>query len=263
MVIERLMSIKEAVNSPHWMFVVGGIVSVTCLVVSFLVFDTSIGMFFTFLVTIAMMPFMVKLNKYEEDQQEEWLKRRRDMNLFQRNADMLKIYTAFFAGMIVSLSIIYFLLPNAVVERLFDEQIAEINAIRGKVAFSDTFLKIVFNNLSVLMLSFFFSFLFGAGAVFILAWNASILSTAIGLLAKSIGGFKALPMAVLVFLPHGSLEIMAYFIGGIAGGLVSAVISRRHTAYFWPIVRDSLSLMVVSILLLMVGGFVESIQIVA
>ncbi|MFQ6120728.1 MAG: stage II sporulation protein M, partial [Methanosarcinales archaeon] len=132
----------------------------------------------------------------------------------------------------------------------------------GKFAFSDTFFKIVTNNIGVLILSFLFSFLFGAGAVFILAWNASILSAAIGMAAKSVGGLKGLPLAVMIFFPHGSLEILAYFIGGIAGGFVSVAITRRKSLGFWLVVKDSFKLMVVSILLLIIAGAIETIAIV-
>ena len=263
MVLERLVSLKEAIRNPLWVFIIGGVVSVTCLAVSFLMFETSIGLFFTFLVTITMMPFMVNLIKYEEKKQEKIIRERKNMNILQRNKNILKIYTAFFCGMILSLSIIYIMLPDAVVEKLFQDQINEINLIRGNFLFTDTLLKIVSNNVSVLTLCFLFSFLFAAGAIFILAWNASILSTAIGLVAKSIGGLKGLPTAALTFFPHGSLEILAYFIGGIAGGLVSAAITRRDSELFWPIVKDSIQLMVISVLLLVVGGLIESIQIVA
>jgi len=210
-----------------------------------------------------MMPFMVNLIKYEEKRQEKIIRERKGMSILQRNKNILKIYTAFFCGMILSLSIIYIMLPDAVVEKLFQDQINEINLIRGNFLFTDTLLKIVSNNVSVLTLCFLFSFLFAAGAIFILAWNASILSTAIGLVAKSIGGLKGLPTAALTFFPHGSLEILAYFIGGIAGGLVSAAITRRDSELFWPIVKDSIQLMVISVLLLVVGGLIESIQIVA
>lgn len=262
MVLERLVSLKEAKRNPILVFVIGGVVSVACLLVSILVFQASIGLFSTFLITITMVPFMINLTRYEEAKQEELAETKKEVSLLQRHKDILKIYTAFFCGMIFVLSIIFMLLPESTVEKIFNDQISEINAIRGSFAFGDTLLKIVTNNVSVLILSFLFSFLFGAGAIFILAWNASILATAIGLAAKSIGGFKALPLAVLMFFPHGSLEIMAYFIGAIAGGFVSVAVTRRKSKNFWVVVKNSFNLMVISILLLILAGFIEAIEIV-
>ncbi|MEM2974769.1 MAG: stage II sporulation protein M, partial [Candidatus Micrarchaeia archaeon] len=205
MVLERLVSIRTAVREPGWMLLIGGMISVICLFISFLIFETSVGLFTTFLVTFAMTPFMLNLVTREEEIDED-KKQIEKLNILQRHKDILKVYTAFFAGMILSLSIVYLVLPDHIAERLFEDQLKEIESIRGGFLFFDDFQKILMNNIGVLFLSFLFSFLFGAGAVFILAWNASVLAAAIGMAAKSIGGLKGFPLAILMFFPHGSLE---------------------------------------------------------
>jgi uncharacterized membrane protein SpoIIM required for sporulation len=257
LVLEKLVSLRAAIKQPAWMILIGGLVSVACLTISYLVFQTSVGLIANFLITIAMTPFMLNLITYEETKEEEMIKSKRDLGFFHRHGDILKIYTAFFCGMILSLSILYIILPTSMSEKIFNDQIDQINAIRGKVASPDTFFNIVTNNLGVLVLSFIFSFIFGAGAIFLLSWNASVLATAIGSLAKQSGGIKDLPMAILPFLPHGSLEILAYFIGGIAGGLVSVSITRRKSLGFWFVLKDSLKLMAVSAVLLVIAGLIE------
>lgn len=209
-----------------------------------------------------MAPFMLNLVKRQEDMEED-IKGIEKLNILQRHGDVLKVYTAFFLGMILSLSIIYLILPDNLVKSLFEDQTKEIERIRGSFLFFDSFQKILINNVGVLFLSFLFSFLFGAGAIFILAWNASVLSAAIGMAAKSFGGIKALPVAVLMFFPHGSLEILAYFIGGIAGGLISAALTRRKSPKFFFIVKDSLQLLAISVLLLILAGLVEGLELAA
>ena len=258
MVLEKLVSVRTAVKEPGWMFLIGGIISVTCLTISFFIFETSVGLFTTFLVTFSMTPFMLNLvvrqEEIEEDEREI-----KKLNILQRHKDILKVYAAFFAGMILSLSIIYLMLPEHTVEKLFEDQINEIKIIRGSFLFFDNFQKIILNNIGVLFLCFVLSFIFGAGAIFILAWNASVLSAAIGMAAKSIGGLKGLPLAVIIFFPHGVPEILAYFIGGIAGGIISAAIVRRKSPRFFFIVRDSFKLMGISVLLLVLAAFIEGI----
>lgn len=257
MVLEKLVSLRAALKQPAWMVVIGGIVSVACLTVSYLIFETSVGLITNFLITIAMTPFMLSLMSYEEIKEEEIIKSKRNLGFFQRHGDILKIYTAFFCGMILSFSILYTILPDSISQKIFTDQINQINTIRGNVASPGTFFKIITNNISVLLLSFALSFIFGAGAIFLLSWNASVLSTAIGTLAKQSGGIKSLPLAILPFFPHGSLEILAYFIGGIAGGLVSVSITRRKSLGFWFVVKDSLKLMVISVVLLIAAGLIE------
>lgn len=262
MVLEKLVPLKVALRNPWWMFLIGGIVSVICLVVSFIVFKDSVGMFATLLITIAMTPFMVNLTRYEEAKEEGLAENNLniDFGIFQRYSDILKIYTAFFCGMILSLSVIYIIVPENTAKSLFKNQLDEITAIRGKATAIDTFQKIVMNNIGVFFLAFLFSFLFGAGAIFILAWNASVLSAAIGELAKSIGGLRTLPLAVMMFFPHGSLEILAYFIGGIVGGIISVAITRKTSKRFWPIAFDGLKLMSISIVLILIAGLLETVQ---
>lgn len=257
MVLEKIVSIRDALKKPYWMFIIGGLISTICLFISFLIFPQATGIFTTFLITITMMPFMVNLITYEAATTEQEIQRKINMNFFDRHKDVLLVYILFFAGMILTQSIIYLMLPEPIVERLFEDQIREINWIRGSLVFGGLFEKIIINNLGVLILSYLFSFLFGAGAIFILTWNSSVLSTAIGLTAKSIGGVKGLPVALLIFFPHGSLELIAYFIGAIAGGLVSASLTRRKTKLFWEIIKDSLLLLVSAIFILIVAGLIE------
>ncbi|MEM5855780.1 MAG: stage II sporulation protein M, partial [Candidatus Aenigmatarchaeota archaeon] len=83
-----------------------------------------------------------------------------------------------------------------------------------------------------------------------------------GITAKSLGGFKGIPLAILTFFPHGSLEILAYFIGGIAGGLVSTALTKRKTEKYSFIVIDSLEMMLTAIVLLAIAGFIETLLIV-
>ncbi len=260
MVLEKLVSLRAAIRNPWTMFFVGGLISVACLVISFLVFRESVGMFTTFLITVAMAPFMVNLLTYEEATTEDEIAERKNMNIIQRHSDMLTIYTAFFVGMILAMSIIFIMLPSDVVEHLFNDQIEEIKVIRGGFLNMSAFERIIINNISVLIITFLFSFLFGAGAVFILSWNASVLATAIGLASKSIGGLHGFPAAVMMFFPHGSLEILAYFIGAIAGGIVSAAVTRNRSRYFWPVVEDSMKFLFVALVLLIVAGAIEAAQ---
>lgn len=256
MVLEKLVPLKSAIKNPGIMLVNGVIISLACLFVASIIFESSVGLMTNFLITIAMMPFMINLIRYHEAREEEVIER--ETSFLKRHADILKVYAAFSAGVVIALSISYVLLPEPVTYRLFKDQIDTINAIRGKATFADTFQAIFLNNVGVMFLSFLLSFLFGAGAIFIISWNASVLAAAIGSLAKSIGGVKALPVAALPFLPHGSLEFLAFFIGAISGGLISVAITRRKSKNFWLIVFDSLKLLLISILILGVAAFIET-----
>ncbi|MBI1978791.1 MAG: stage II sporulation protein M [Candidatus Aenigmarchaeota archaeon] len=258
MVLEKIVTIREAIRHPLWMSVIGALVSVISLFISFLVFPESIGLFTSVLVTFIMTPFMVNLLTYEAFMTELEIKKRMHQTFLKRHWDMLLIYTAFFSGMIAALSLVFIFLPDDTVQKLFEDQITEIKLIRGSFLFSSTFIKITINNIGVLLLSILFAFIFGSGAIFILSWNASVLAAAIGLTAKSFGGVGGVPVALITYLPHGVFEIAAYFLAGIAGGILSAVVAKRKTELFWVVVKDSLKIISVAVVLLIAGAIIET-----
>ena len=116
---------------------------------------------------------------------------------------------------------------------------------------------ILTNNFLVLITTLIFSLLFGAGAIFILAWNASVIATAIGLFSK--GSLVNLPGGFIRYLIHGIPEIAAYLIVALAGGIVGIAIIRHgfKTKKFWHVLKDSMSLIVLALIVLIVAAFVE------
>lgn len=255
MVLDRIAGTKEVLKDPIKAFSLGIVISLISLFVAYSVFPQSTGLFTVIIITLASLPFINRLLRYEEHEDEKMMETH---TFFQRYGDIIIAYVALFSGMIIAMSLSFVILPETVVEKVFSDQINEVNLIRGKFDFGNKFVEIFANNSSVLTLSFLFSFLFGSGAIFILAWNASVLSSAIGLIAKSSGGLIALPSAVLMFIPHGTFEIGAYFIGAIAGGLVSAAVTRRKSVRFWDVVQDSLKLLAIAFVFLVIGGIIET-----
>jgi len=258
MVLEKLMTIRTSIRQPIWVFVLGGIISVICTLISYVVFEENIGWAANFLITFAMLPFMINLVTHEGAMIGENVEAYEKMNIFERHKNIILVYVAFFAGMIITLSIFSLFLPDSIVEKIFENQTNVINWMRSKATFGGTFQTIILNNIGVLFASFIFSLLFGAGAVFILSWNASVLSTAISISAKSLGGFKGIPQAMLFYFPHGSLEMLAYFIGAIAGGLVSLAVTKRKTREFWFIIKDSFEMLGAAVVLLVLAGIIET-----
>jgi hypothetical protein len=169
-------------------------------------------------------------------------------------------FTAIFVGMVLVFSIIYLILPTEIAEKSFQTQINEIKAIRGYFWFGGTFQTILINNMGVLFLSFIFSFIYGSGAIFILAWNASILATAASMFAKSLGGAYKLPIALLSYMPHGSLEIVAYFLAAIAGGIASYHLMKGKN--FRSSLVDSAFLFSLGTVFILLGAIIETVMLI-
>jgi len=118
-------------------------------------------------------------------------------------------------------------------------------------------LSIFANNVSVLIFVLVFSLVFGAGAIFILVWNASVIAAAVGMFAKS--EITGLPLGILRYMIHGLPEIAAYFVGALGGGIVSVAIIRRDldSDRKWNILQDAIVLVIIALLILLVSAVIE------
>ena len=144
----------------------------------------------------------------------------------------------------------------------FDECVSEygIQQVSKTTAFltaKEKIVNIFANNIYVLIFTLVFSLIFGAGAIFILAWNASVISSAIGIFSKS--SLTNLPIGIMRYMIHGIPEIGAYFVGALAGGIISIAIIKHdvHTEKFWVILQDSLNLVILSVVLLFIAALIE------
>lgn len=121
----------------------------------------------------------------------------------------------------------------------------------------DRLVAIFANNMYVLIFTLVFSLIFGAGAIFVLAWNASVIAAAVGVFSKS--SLYNLPLGIARYMIHGIPEIAAYFIGALAGGIVSVAVIRHDTRSerFWAILQDSLNLIILAVIVLFVAALIE------
>ena len=113
------------------------------------------------------------------------------------------------------------------------------------------------NNIYVLIFTLIFSLIFGAGSIFILAWNASVISAAIGIFSRS--SLSNLPLGLVRYMIHGIPEIGSYFAVALAGGIVSIAVIKHdlRSEKFWIILQDSLNLIIFAIVLLFVAALIE------
>ncbi|MEM5777099.1 MAG: stage II sporulation protein M [Candidatus Aenigmatarchaeota archaeon] len=221
--------------------------------ISYFVFKENLGIFNIVITSLVLVTFINSMIFLEEKETEHEMQK----SFWEKHGDIISAFGAMFIGMTLAMSLAYIILPEEIVQKMFNEQIREINIIQGRFTFSNKFLEIVSNNFSVLTLSFLLSFLIGTGAILILSWNASVLAAAIGMVAKSLGGLHGLPIAILTFLPHGVFEITAYFIGAIGGGLISAAMIRKNSKLNF-IIKDVFMLFFTAITLLIIGGIIET-----
>jgi uncharacterized membrane protein SpoIIM required for sporulation len=112
-----------------------------------------------------------------------------------------------------------------------------------------------------------FSFVYGAGAVFFLGWNASVIGVLIGKdivqYSATHGGLIALGVAAnraLGLVPHGLFEALGYFVAATAGGIIGAAVSKkRHLKGETMLIAKDVAIMLLYAFgLIAIGALVEA-----
>ncbi|MBS3095312.1 stage II sporulation protein M, partial [Candidatus Woesearchaeota archaeon] len=154
-----------------------------------------------------------------------------------------------------------------------NSNLIKVNLPSGSFTQQEILYKIVDNNIRVLMFSILFSFFYGAGSIFILTWNASVIAGAVGIYIRtnlskisSIFGltqisnyFSIFSIGFMRYLTHGVFEILAYFIGALAGGIISIAVIKNdiYSKRFMHIMKDVFLLMVLAVVIVFLGALVE------
>ena len=239
-------------------------------------YGTSMSLAIIFFAALGLAPFMVRILQVEERKDIQDLAE----SFLERHKEVLAIYTFLFLGAIIAYSLWFTILPQPLVDVIFSEQLATLNWVAsvrsGLVVGLSTSQKlglsvIVANNLKVLAVATLLSFALGSGAIFILTWNASVIAVAIGDSARRLisyyadlgefaslaAYFHALPVSFSRLIFHGSLEIIAYFIGGLAGGILSVAVLRHQGKATRRVMLDAAMLLGVAVVLIAIAAGIE------
>jgi uncharacterized membrane protein SpoIIM required for sporulation len=247
MVLESLLFPLKAEKKPWEMFFIGLLYSSVGIFLALWIFDKQSSFTMVFFIVLACVPIVHNTIKFEESKD---LKLDSEKEIMHEHNRAILFLMFLFVGITVAGVFWYVVLPAQTVGYLFEQQIgtiAEINNrvsanITGQVTSTDILFKIFFNNLKVLIFCILFAFIYGAGAIFILTWNATVISAAIGNFIRSnlpaaasaigigkiTGYFTIFSSGFLKYSVHGIPEILAYFYGGIAGGIISVAIIKNH-----------------------------------
>jgi uncharacterized membrane protein SpoIIM required for sporulation len=265
MVLESLIFPERAEHNPGELFFLGALYASVGILLALWIFKNEASMIMVLLTVIACIPLVYRTLRREEKKDTFIYE---EKSLLREHGKALKFLMFLFFGFIVAYSLWFVFLPEDATANLFRTQMATINQINSKIVGNvindNVIFQIFFNNLKVLFFSILFAFFYGAGAIFILTWNASVIGTAIGDFAKNklIGVstyFFSIPIAIGRYMTHGVFEILAYFVGGLAGGIISVAIINHdiNSDKFRIIIRDSLDLIMLSIILLVIAALIE------
>src|SRR4030043_801739 len=220
--LEMLINPRDSEKSPWKMFFIGLVyATLSLLLVNWFFSADAVRSRFSGLIVVTFcvmfsLPFMYFLINIEEKEDEEvegfW-------GVWKAHNDAMLAFLWLFIGFIVAFAFWYMVLQNSM---LFNAQIETYCVINnpgvnlddcvakysftkpfqptGAVTKQIRFLSILENNVYVMIFTLMFSLIFGAGAIFILVWNASVIAAAIGIFTQY--QISELPLGLVRYLIH-------------------------------------------------------------
>jgi uncharacterized membrane protein SpoIIM required for sporulation len=262
---ESLLTYEEVEKKPWLMFIWAVVLaSISVLISAQISYKVSVagqmfnlsGIFTVLFVIIPSAYFITQWIKREERFEEIAIRKYHRMSFWDKHGNYILLSLFFFAGLTLAFSVWAYALPGDFFQ-VQSSKINQIQGVTGALTHGDlgSFVRILNNNLQVTAFAFLFSLFFGAGAVFIIAWNASILGVYISQLSRHV---LEIPWWSIFFLPHGVPEIGGYIFAGLAGGLISAAILRKNDRKILRvIVLDSMKLLAVAVAMIILGAAIE------
>jgi len=283
MVLELLINSDKLRRIPGLMFI--DAVILTAISIFFAVFlfpNTNTSIAVLAFITIGAVPLFNKL--YSRD---SYLLNY-DKPFFKRHKKTIYLLLWFFLGIFATYVVAYFVIPQATSANIFSVQFGEINGIENiqqsistgnfiggsnhYAVFKYVFFLILINNLLVVLSATLLSFFYGAGGLFLVAWNSSILAAVIvqdisisfsgfsGGLLSILNGIWNMFLNFLSYLPHGLPEILAYLIVSVTGAILARDLFRGlfSTDFKWVAFVDFLKMFLLALLLLAIGAIIEA-----
>ena len=274
MVLESILNPFRVKKRPWETFLAGLFYSTIALFLSYWVFKEYSSLILVFLTTMACIPLLYFTMRHEE---QLGIDLKSNKRILKEHGRVFVFLISLFLGFAVALTIWYVFLPEKMVYTLFASQSQTIvninNQISGNAAQFDIFIKILLNNVRVLIFCILFAFLYGVGAIFILTWNASVIAAAMGNFirknlasyansvgfGKVAGYFHIFSIGFMRYALHGIPEILAYFVGGLAGGIISAAVIKKDLLgdKRERVIFDSSELILIAFGILVVAGLME------
>lgn len=275
--LESLINPKRVEKGPWKMFFIGLIyASLSLLLVHwFFANDANLskasGMLVVLFCIMFSFPFMYFIIKKEEKEDEEV---EGVFSVWRAHKDAIYAFMWLFLGFVVAFSFWNIVLQDSNLLNFQIQTYCQINSpgdinscveryssgdfrITGASANGLRFLSIIENNVYVMIFTLVFSLIFGAGALFILVWNASVISAAVGIFAKY--KLSEIPIGIARYTIHGFPEITAYFITALAGGIFGVGLIRHglKDRKFLKVVENVIILIFIALVILIIAALLE------
>ena len=259
--LDLLFDPQEALRHPIRIFFVALVYSSLSVLVGLWIFSVSASLAIVFLTTISCLYIIQASLRMEERKEKNYMS---ESWTLRQHKPLIVLITSLFLGFVVSFALWTFFLPPQTTSQVFDLQqtsLDQIRAITGNaIDPSAPLVQILRNNINIVFISLIFAFFFGAGAIYIIVWNASVMGFVIGEISRKTFGLAAIPFVAAKYFLHGIPEMVAYIIAAVAGGIlyfgfIRGDLTKADRAK--RIFIDVFTLVILAIVLLVLAAIVE------
>ncbi len=267
MVFEQFLEHDWVEKRVFYVFVLGFVYVFIGHFAAILFFKDAVSVSMLFLATLLLVPSLNKLLKIEEKRESSEGTR----HFFKNHKDIFEVYLSLSIGIFLGYMCLGLFVGSG--SSVFDYQahfleneglsrgmVTEFFSEEFTASFKD-FTAIISNNLSVILIFFFLSVFYGAGAMFLLVLNASIFSTFILFVINNIGNGMLNSLAILgIFLIHMIPEVSGFLAAAIAGGVVSRAFGSEKfmSRGFKNVLKDASVLLAIAIAFIIIAAFLET-----
>jgi len=275
---EAIMNPKRSDKGPWKMFFIGLIYASLSLLLVHWFFSgdpdlsKASGMLVVLFCIMFTLPYMYYIIRREEKEDETvegfW-------GVWNAHKDALYAFMWLFFGFLVAFSFWYIVLQDANLLNFQLQTYCRINSpsevescvaqysldgarsIGGAAVKELRLLAIIENNIFVMIFTLIFSLVFGAGAIFILIWNASVITAAIGVFTRY--NIADIPLGLARYMIHGFPEIAAYFVTALAGGIFGVGVLRHgfRDKRFLRVLENTVILLFIAITFVIIAALIE------
>jgi|TARA_B100002003_G_C13997699_1_gene481781 uncharacterized membrane protein SpoIIM required for sporulation len=261
--LEQIYGAKFLESKPQYAFLLGLTYSLLGMVIALFLFPEDPSFAAVTFTSLALLPSLNKLFSLEANEiaSEEKLTAKR---LWVDHKDVFLVFLYLFLGILVVFSFFSLVMPARFVDYAYQHQIGVYYGLTGQASGPGfSFMGIFLHNLKIVIVTMILSLLYGAGAVFLITWNASAWGVIFATIARDSASqsnpFVFFALLMLSVAPHMILEAFAYFAAVISGGIISKATVREHygSFRFKELMLDGLIIFLVAIAILIIAGFVE------
>ncbi len=259
MVLEQFLDRKFVVQHTFFVFILSALYVFVSYAVQTLFFPSDHGLAIVLLVTILLVPSLHHLVVFEEK-----LESKGASHFWKRHRTIIQCYTGAFLGLLAGFLVMGFVLPESL---SFQQQQLALEHLKPEIITSflgqpyvpdtQTTMALFSHNLMYLLIGFVLSIFYGAGAIFLVTYNASFFAAFV---VELFNKWAVAGQLAAVSLVHLLPESAGYILTAIAGAEISRALIHEKLIgdAFRNVLKNCFIMMILAIVLVLLAAFLET-----